>query len=246
MPRAAEFCTTELNPVQELSGSTITANLLTGLGVDEVFTRTDSAGARSFLADALGSTIGLTDANGAVKTQYTYGAFGATTATGAASTNSFEFTGRENDGTGLYYYRARTYDPQISRFISEDPARLWGGSTNFYAYANNNPISYSDPFGLQSTSGRGSCQPKCFAQLKFRPVQDWRAKLLELRIRFGTCRAAAACSTSSLVDPGLQMAVIKIWMYGRTRTSTTGLTTFLPRRGGIAAFHPTTVAEWML
>jgi RHS repeat-associated protein len=136
-----------VNPVQELSGSTVTANLLTGLGVDEVFTRTDSAGARSFLADALGSTISLTDANGAVQTQYTYGPFGATTATGATSGNSFEFTGRENDGTGLYYYRARYYSPTLQRFISEDPIGF-GGGLNFYGYVGNDPTGRIDPLGL--------------------------------------------------------------------------------------------------
>jgi hypothetical protein len=45
------------NPVQELSGTTVTANLLTGLGVDDRFTRTDSNGTANFLIDALGSTI---------------------------------------------------------------------------------------------------------------------------------------------------------------------------------------------
>ena len=57
--------------VQELSGSTVTANLLTG-GVDKIFTRIDSAGARSFLTEALGSTLALTDSTGAVQTQYSY------------------------------------------------------------------------------------------------------------------------------------------------------------------------------
>ncbi len=52
------------NPVQELSGTTASANLLTG-GLDEYFQRTDLAGARSFLTDALGSTLALTDSTGA-------------------------------------------------------------------------------------------------------------------------------------------------------------------------------------
>jgi RHS repeat-associated protein len=136
-----------VNPVQELSGSTVTANLLTGLGVDEVFTRTDSAGARSFLADALGTTVALTDANGTVQTQYAYGPFGATTTTGAASANSFEFTGRENDGTGLYYYRARYYSPGLQRFVSEDPVDFVGGDANLYGYALSSPTNLVDPNG---------------------------------------------------------------------------------------------------
>ncbi len=45
------------------------------------------------------------------------------------------------------YYRARYYDPQIGRFISEDPIRFWGG-IDFYKYADNNPVNETDPDGL--------------------------------------------------------------------------------------------------
>jgi len=58
-------------------------------------------------------------------------------------------TGRENDGTGLYYYRARYYSPTLQRFISEDPIGFAGGDVNFYAYVGNNPIRYIDPRGLE-------------------------------------------------------------------------------------------------
>ncbi len=64
------------NVVQELSGTTPTANLVTGLRVDEIFTRTDSAGARNFPTDALGSTLALADAGGTPQTQYAYEPFG--------------------------------------------------------------------------------------------------------------------------------------------------------------------------
>ncbi len=114
--------------MQELSGGTPTANLLTGLGVDEYFTRTDGAGTRNLLAGGLGSTIALADSSGTVQTEYTYEPFGATTIIGASDGNSFQFTGRENDGTGLYHYRARYYSPGFHRFISEDPLgfpRTW-------------------------------------------------------------------------------------------------------------------------
>ena len=136
-----------INPVQELSGATPNANLLTGLGIDEVFTRTDNSGVRNLVADALGNTVALTDATGNVKSQYSYEPFGKTLASGEANTNSFQYTGRENDGTGLYYYRARYYSPELARFISEDPIGLAGG-INVYSYVGGNPISFTDPFGL--------------------------------------------------------------------------------------------------
>jgi RHS repeat-associated protein len=137
-----------INPVQELTGTTPKANLLTG-GVDEYFARTDTNGTQTYLTDALGSILGLTDANGNVTTQYTYEAYGKTTASGAANDNAFQYTGRENDGTGLYFYRARYYDPETSRFISEDPIGLAGG-INGYAYVDGDPISNTDPEGLLS------------------------------------------------------------------------------------------------
>ena len=135
-----------VNPVQELSGATPTANLLTG-GLDEVFIRTDSSGAQNYLVDALGSVLALTDATGALATQYSYEPYGGTTASGAASSNAFQYTGRENDGTGLYLYRARYYDPELSRFISSDPIGLAGG-INTYGYVGGNPVSAIDPLGL--------------------------------------------------------------------------------------------------
>jgi YD repeat-containing protein len=108
-----------LNVVQEASGGTPTANLLSGLGIDDYFLRTDAHGAQILLFDALGSTLGLLDTNGVLQTEYTYGPFGETTTTGADSPNVFQYTGRENDATGLYYYRARYYSPNLRRFISE-------------------------------------------------------------------------------------------------------------------------------
>ncbi|UVT15741.1 MAG: RHS repeat protein [Nitrospira sp.] len=136
-----------LNPVQEKNGGTVTANLVTGIGIDELFTRTDGVGSRALLPDALGSTVALGDGTGTLQTQYTYEPFGLTTQTGADSTNSYKYTGREDDGTGLMYYRARYYQPRLQRFISEDPVRFAGGDTNFYAYAFGNPIRFRDPVG---------------------------------------------------------------------------------------------------
>lgn len=123
--------------------------MLTGLGIDEFLTRTDiSSGATStFLTDALGSSMALTDSTGAVQTEYTYDPFGRIVTTGAANSSSYEYTGRENDGTGLDYYRARYYDPTLQRFISEDPIGFEGGDVNLYAYVSNNPTNYTDPDG---------------------------------------------------------------------------------------------------
>jgi RHS repeat-associated protein len=135
------------NIVQELSGSTPLANLLSG-GIDEVFTRTDASGSAGYLSDALGSTVALADGTGAARTQYTYEPFGNTSISGTATTSSYDYTGRELDPTGLYYYRARYYDPSTGRFISEDPIGFLGGSASLYSYVANSPQNFVDPRGL--------------------------------------------------------------------------------------------------
>jgi DNA primase catalytic core len=68
-----------------------------------------------------------------------------------ASGKPRQYTGRENDGTGLYYYRHRYYSPVLQRFISEDPIKLAGG-INTYAYVRGNPVSLTDPLGLWAAS----------------------------------------------------------------------------------------------
>ncbi|RDU96775.1 RHS repeat-associated core domain-containing protein, partial [Trinickia dinghuensis] len=140
------------NAVQELAGGTPSANMLTGLRVDEVFGRTDSLGTRSFVTDALGSTVALTDGSGAVKTNYTYEPYGNTTTSGEVNGNASQYTGRENDGTGLYYYRARYYNPGFGRFVAEDPIGIRGGS-NLFSYSMADPIDYADPVGNMTTPG---------------------------------------------------------------------------------------------
>jgi RHS repeat-associated protein len=99
-----------------------------------------------FVPNQQGSTLALTDASGNVTQSYGYRPFGELT-NSPTDSNPFQFTGRENDGTGLMYYRARYYAPEWGRFISEDPAGFQGG-INAYVYAENNPISNVDPSGL--------------------------------------------------------------------------------------------------
>jgi RHS repeat-associated protein len=145
-----EFLFDGRNPVQESSGSTVLANILPGLRIDEFLTRTDVvAGVTSnLLTDALGSPVAVTDAAGTVQTEYTYEPFGQTTIAGAPNSNPYQYTGRENDGTGLYYYRGRYYNPLLQRFISEDPIGFNGQDWNLFAYVFNNPLLFIDPFGL--------------------------------------------------------------------------------------------------
>jgi RHS repeat-associated protein len=134
------------NVVQEQSASN--ADLFAGLGTDETYSRTISTDQKSLLSDALGSTIALADTSGAVTTSYTYEPFGKATSTGSASTNSFQYTGREADANGLLALRARYYSPVVQRFLSEDPMGFAGRSPNLYLYALDSPTNLIDPWGL--------------------------------------------------------------------------------------------------
>ena len=110
-----------------------------------------------------------------VQNQYGYSPYGMT----AKGTNGVvnanvddngkvsQYTSRENDGTGLYYYRARFYMPSSGRFISEDPIGLKGGM-NSCAYVDGNPLSFNDPFGLDPAGTPGGC----FASRHARPTPN--------------------------------------------------------------------------
>lgn len=135
------------NAVQETQGTVINP-ILTGLHVDERFARNEGGTRSYFLTDALGSTVALANAGGSLIQQYQYDPYG-NAATTPSTTNPYQYTGRENDGTGLYYYRARYYSPAMGRFISEDPIGFGGGQNNFYAYAGGSPLMYIDSNGKE-------------------------------------------------------------------------------------------------
>jgi RHS repeat-associated protein len=84
-----------------------------------------------------------------MQTSYTYDPYGSTSVTGTSNGNEFQYTGREDEGNGLYFYRARYYSPLFGRFIGEDPLGL-GGGMNFYSYALGSPTNFTDPRGLRS------------------------------------------------------------------------------------------------
>ena len=135
------------NVAQESVGSSVTAKLLTGLAADQLFSRTTGEGTDSYLSDKLGSTIGLANGSAEVETTYTYDPFGGSTVTGEPSTNPYQFTGRENDGTGLQYNRARYYSPASGRFVSQDPMGFAGAGANLYWYGYADPLDFVDPSG---------------------------------------------------------------------------------------------------
>jgi RHS repeat-associated protein len=135
--------------IRDLNSDGSTVDYLNGPGIDNKLRFTDSrlttVGPLYFSQDHLGSTSKLTNSVGAVVNQVSYDGFGNSA---GSSFTRYDYTGRERDpDTGLMYYRARWYDPQLGRFISEDPIGLAGG-INQFTYVSNNPQNATDPSGL--------------------------------------------------------------------------------------------------
>ncbi len=139
--------------IAEYDGNT--GNLLRryvyGPGIDEPIVLQTGGATYTYHFDGLGSVTALTNAAGQVVEQYRYGAYGQPVTVSSVG-NPYLFTGRHFDvETGLYYHRARYYDPEIGRFVQVDPIGSLGG-LNLYSYAQNNPINLLDPFGLAPTT----------------------------------------------------------------------------------------------
>jgi len=137
------------NPVQQTTGP-LKDSYLTAFGPDSYLTVTEGSTTSGMISDALGSVVGLTDSSGTVQTTYTYDPYGSATRTGASQSNSRQFTGRENDSTGLDFFRARYYMPSLGRFVSQDPLDLAAGP-NEYAYVGDNPVDTTDWSGMSSS-----------------------------------------------------------------------------------------------
>jgi len=90
--------------------------------------------------------VNLIGPTGTTTAAFTYEPYGVATKTGTDDTQ-YRYTGREDDGMGLMYYRARYYHPRFGRFVSEDPIGLAGGY-NLYGYVGGSPVAFRDPSGL--------------------------------------------------------------------------------------------------
>jgi RHS repeat-associated protein len=121
--------------------------------IDEPLAQLRSGATSYYQADGLGSVTSLSSSTGALANTYTYDSFGKLSASTGSLTNRFQYTSREFDSeTGIYFYRARYYDPTAGRFLGEDPIEFNGG-INLYGYVGNNPAGVVDPSGEQQQGG---------------------------------------------------------------------------------------------
>ena len=105
---------------------------------------------RSMYGDRQKSILLVTDtSNSIVLAAYQYGIFGEITQTQGSLAQPYGYTGRKYDvESGLYYYRARAYDPNVGKFLQVDPIEFASGTYSLYSYVSNQPTKYSDPSGL--------------------------------------------------------------------------------------------------
>ena len=116
-----------------------------GPSIDEPLQLTSATAHLSYLQDPLGSTTQLIDANNAQpKARLDYKSYGKLEGNipNPNPANPLTYTGREDDGTGLMYYRSRYYDPELEVFVSADPMG------DAQRYVGGNPLRFKDPMGL--------------------------------------------------------------------------------------------------
>ena len=160
--------------LEKRNGSNVTKKeWLYGVGLDEPIRMTVNANNPStkanfyYCQNAIGSVVALTDHTGAVVETYKYLAFGQEEVYSASGTqlaasaygNPYRFQGRwrnSAEGSRLYNFRARMYDPLTGRFINRDPIGVWGDRRQFgngYSAFGANPLNHQDPFGLYDPYG---------------------------------------------------------------------------------------------
>jgi RHS repeat-associated protein len=152
------------NIVLQFDGAdNLTHRYLFGPAVDQVLADEDASGDVSWLlADHEGTIRDVAQYNSGtdqttVVNHLKYDAFGnITSQTNSTFEPHFAFTGRDWDpDAGLYYYRARWYDPHTGRFLSQDPSGFKAGDTNLNRYVWNRPTSLTDPTGLEQNGSGG-------------------------------------------------------------------------------------------
>jgi len=129
------------------SAGTVVARYEQTQNIDEPLAMLRSAATSYYHADGLGSVTSLSSSAGSIANTYVYDSFGKLTSSTGSLVNPFRYTARESDTeTSLYYYRARYYDQNIGRFLSEDPIGFNSG-VNFFSYTANSPLNLTDPSG---------------------------------------------------------------------------------------------------
>jgi RHS repeat-associated protein len=176
---------------QSTSGAT-EATYVYGNYVDEVLNMNRGGETYYYHQNELWSVEAITNAAGAVAERYSYNAYGLPN-TGSINSwgtphsaigNPWMFTGRQFDEeTGLYYYRARHYDPVKARFLQRDPLG-YVDALNLYEYGQDSPTNRSDAFGesVEKEYSRGAGYP---------PDEDFETARIKVKLVVDTSACPA-------------------------------------------------------
>ncbi len=155
--------------------------------------------------DHLHSVIQITDAAGVVVNEYQYDSFGRVISAREGIPNPFLYTGAQYDPeTGLYYMKKRYYDPQLGRFLQEDPMFNLSGY-NFYRYVKNNPMNRTDPEGTFLVGGVAGLGVNLIGQgVKYatddKKNQGFLSSVCWGSLVFDTVLGAATCGAGTAVS----------------------------------------------
>ncbi len=178
-----------------------------GLGL--LYEADEADNTKTYHFDQVGSTITRTDDNGEVIGRAEYSPYGLVTMETGDMDTPFLYNGQwgiQTDANGLLNMRARYYSPYLMRFLNADPIGFSGGQ-NWFAYANGDPISALDPFGLWSWRNSLSLA------LDFIPVVGTVKGVVELAAGYDLIagedvnRAVAAAGVAASLIPGGKGAV---------------------------------------
>lgn len=140
-------------------------------GIDEPLGVRRGTAQYYFATDPNGNVLAVADSAGTVKNSYGYSPWGANESPSETFFNPLRYAAREWDpDAGIYFNRARWYDPDVHRFLSQDPIGTQGG-LNLYAYAGNDPVNGNDPSGLVTCNVKGKYSLGQFGTLSA-PFED--------------------------------------------------------------------------
>jgi RHS repeat-associated protein len=183
---------------------------------DRVLAKNDSDDGRSYyyLYNGHGDVVQIIDTDGNIVNSYAYDEWGNITDEMEGISNSFKYAGEVLDEeTGLYYLRARYYDPEVGRFINEDTyeGELTNPlSLNLYTYVENNPLIYFDPFGHRKESDNDE-----LAMLVEPYTNEWNNAhegLMTLKNAMNNCQTTTQCEQAQRrydsLAPGFELTML--------------------------------------